>query len=95
MAGRVAMLDETGERRIFRVDKHPVPDDEIPEPLRKIQAVRFYRGDDETGSIEEYYWRGKVRLSREYKDAVHKLAVGIATRLNELAKSGARDGSQS
>jgi hypothetical protein len=61
MEKRIAKLDaEARQRRIFRVDKHSVPDHEVPIQLRSIQAVKFYREDDEQG-VNEYYWRGKVR----------------------------------
>jgi hypothetical protein len=85
MASRIAMLDaEDGQRRIFRVDKHSVPEHEIPETLRCIQAVRFYREDDETKRVDEYFWRGKVRRSDDYEKAVNDLARAICDRLDEL-----------
>ena len=71
------------DRRIFRVDKHPVPEDKIPDPLRNIQSVRFYREDRE-GRVDDYFWRGKVRRSREYDNALRELAGGIAQRLERL-----------
>jgi TIR domain len=85
MASRIAMLDaEDGQRRIFRVDKHNVPEDEIPETLRCIQAVRFYREDQETKRVDEYFWRGKVRRPDDYEKAVNDLARAICARLDEL-----------
>src|SRR5262245_55343294 len=85
MASRIAMLDaEDGQRPIFRVDKHSVPEHEIPETLRCIQAVRFYREDDETKRVDEYFWRGKVRRSDDYDRAVHDLARAICERLDKL-----------
>jgi TIR domain len=85
MASRVETLGATGgRRRIFRVDKHKVPEDDIPRALRRIQTVRFYSEDDETKRIDEYFWRGKVRCSREYEAAVRELALAICERLDEL-----------
>ena len=84
MEKRIAKLDaKARQRRIFRVDKHSVPDHEVPIQLRSIQAVKFYREDDEQG-VNEYYWRGKVRRKRDYENAVHDLAKAICKRLNEL-----------
>jgi TIR domain len=73
-----------GARRIFRVDKHKVPEDEIPETLRRIQAVRFYGEDPATRVQDEYFWRGKVRDSRAYDNAVRELTLAICNRLEEL-----------
>jgi TIR domain len=85
MASRVAKLDAaSGQRRIFRVDKNSVPEDDIPETLRRIQAVQFYSEGDEDDGIDEFYWRGKVRRTREYEDAVNRLAKAIRKRLKEL-----------
>jgi hypothetical protein len=85
MASRVAKLDAAaGQRRIFRVDKNSVPENDIPETLRRIQAVQFYSESDEEDSIDEFYWRGKVRRTREYEEAVNKLAKSIRKRLKEL-----------
>jgi TIR domain len=85
MRSRVGMLGTPAlERRIFRVDKHKVPEDKIPEPLRTIQSVQFYREDRYSESVDEYFWRGKVRFIDEYEDAVKKLADGLCKRLEEL-----------
>jgi hypothetical protein len=85
MASRVATLDAaSGQRRIFRVDKNSVPEGDIPETLRRIQAVQFYSEGDEDDGIDEFYWRGKVRRTREYEDAVNRLAKAIRKRLKEL-----------
>jgi TIR domain len=85
MARRIRTLDaQAGPRRIFRVDKHSVPDEQIPEPLRTIQSVRFYTKDDETKHDYEYFWRGVVRRKEEYMEAVNKLAVAIYDRLGQL-----------
>src|SRR5262249_54169120 len=75
---------KAGSRRIFRVDKHKVPDVDIPKALRVIQSVIFYGVDEETKRVEEYFWRGQVRRRREYFGAVHDLAVAICDRLDEL-----------
>ena len=81
---RAEMLDgRAWERRIFRVDKHRVPEDQIPEALRGIQAVRFYReGNDAT---YEFFWGGKVRLSKEFDKALLELTSAIGNRLEEVA----------
>jgi hypothetical protein len=85
IASRVEMLGaRNGQRRIFRVDKHKVPEHDIPEMLRRIQAVRFYSEDHETNGVDEYFWRGKVRRPCEYEDAVHELALAVGKRLVEL-----------
>jgi TIR domain len=74
----------TGERRIFRVDKHKVPENRIPIQLRTIQSVQFYREDRYGEDHYEFFWRGRVRNIDEYEDAVKKLAKGICKRLEEL-----------
>ena len=74
----------TPKGRIFRVDKHKVPEDKVPELLRTIQSVRFYREDRYSESIDEYFWRGKVRFIDEYEAAVKELAEGISKRLEDL-----------
>jgi hypothetical protein len=86
MRERVDMLGvPTGERRIFRVDKHKVPEDEIPETLQRTQAVRFYReAHDADGGVDEYFWGGKVRLSKEFDKAMLELTAAIGRRLEEL-----------
>jgi hypothetical protein len=76
-----------GKRRIFRVDKRKVPEQEIPpelQELREIQAVQFYREDLDAEKIDEFFWGGKVRLSDEYDNAIDRLASAIAKRLKEL-----------
>jgi hypothetical protein len=71
-------VDPPGELpRIFRVDKHKVREDKVPKLLRGIQSVRFYREDYATDSVDEYFWRGKVRFTREYEEAVHALGLAI------------------
>jgi len=85
MKSRTEMLGTpAGDRRIFRVDKHKVPEDQIPEALRPIQSVQFYREDRYAESVDEYFWRGKVRFIDEYEGAVNKLAKSICQRLEEL-----------
>jgi TIR domain len=85
MTSRIKMMDAlAGLRRIFRVDKHSVPDEQIPEALRAIQSVRFYAKDDETTRDYEYFWRGKIRRKEEYLQAVNQLANAICERLREL-----------
>jgi hypothetical protein len=72
------------EHRIFRVDKHKVPEHKLPEILRKIQTVQFYREDLDAKKIDEFFWGGKVRLTDEYDNAIDRLASAIAKRLQEL-----------
>ena len=85
MTSRVETLDARArERRIFRVDKHKVPENKVPISLRTIQSVQFYREDRYSDSVDEYFWRGKVRYIDEYEGAVKKLAQGICSRLEEL-----------
>jgi hypothetical protein len=73
-----------GERRIFRVDKHKVPEEQIPEALRRIQSVQFYREDPDAKCVDEFFWGGKVRLSKEYDKALLELTSAISNRLEEL-----------
>jgi MinD-like ATPase involved in chromosome partitioning or flagellar assembly len=79
-------VGDAWKSRIFRVDKHKVPENEVPEPLRGIESVRFYREDRYADSVDEYFWRGKVRFIDEYEDAVKSLAKAIYKRLKELGK---------
>jgi len=73
-----------GKRRIFRVDKHKVPETQIPEALRKIQAVQFYREDQDAKCVDEFFWGGKVRFSKEFDRALLELTSAIGERLEEL-----------
>jgi TIR domain len=73
-----------GMRRIFRVDKHKVPENEIPETLRSIQSVRFYREDHDAKCVDEFFWGGKVRLSKEFDKALLELTSAIGERLEDL-----------
>src|SRR5262245_60792152 len=79
MASRIAVLGEDANRRIFVIHKNRVPESEIPEMLRRIPAVRFYRKDDEPERVDEYFWRGKVRRSDDYDRAVHNWRRPSAT----------------
>jgi hypothetical protein len=85
MTARVEMFGApAGKGRIFRVDKHKVPENEIPEALRRIESVQFYREDPYADCVDDYFWRGKVRFIKEYEDAVKKLALSISKRLEAL-----------
>ena len=85
MTARIRVLGAPAkEHRIFRVDKHKVLDDEVPDPLRRIESVRFYREDRYADRVDDYFWRGKVVFNDEYEGAVKKLAVGISNRLDAL-----------
>jgi hypothetical protein len=85
MKSRLDMLGASaGQGRIFRADKHKIPDHEVPEPLRGIEAVLFYREDRYADNVDDYYWRGKVRYPDEYEGAVKRLSQGIYKRLKQL-----------
>ena len=85
MKSRIEKLGPpAGEQRIFRVDKHKVPENEIPDALRRIQSVRFYREDQDAKCVDEFFWGGKVRLSREFDKALLELTSAIGKRLEEL-----------
>ena len=85
MKSRVELLGEAaGAHRIFRVDKHKVPDIQVPDTLRRIQSVRFYREDYDAKCVDEFFWGGKVRLSREFDKALLELTSAICKRLEEL-----------
>jgi hypothetical protein len=83
MKSRVEMLGAPA-RRIFRVDRHMVPEGHVPDTLRGIQSVRFYREDKDAQCVDEFFWGGKVRFSREYDRAVRELSMAIQTRLDDL-----------
>ena len=89
MKSRTSKLDAQ-PRRIFRVDRTPIPEALVPEPLRRIQSVRFYREDYETERVEEFFYRGKVVLQEEYLEAVHMLALGIGKELEKLGIARSR-----
>jgi TIR domain len=85
MRGRADNLGlPTGERRIFRVDKHKVPENQIPEALQGIEAVKFFREHEDAKYVDEFFWGGKVRLSKEFDKALLELTSAIANRLEEL-----------
>jgi hypothetical protein len=70
--------------RIFRVDKHSVPDDSMFADLRDIQAIRFYEYDKELQQDQEFYAWGRVVERKKYFDAVDKLAFAVSKQLNQL-----------
>lgn len=85
MKERVDKLSASaGERRIFRIDKHKVPEGPIPDALRRIQSVQFYREDQDAKCVDEFFWGGKVRLSKEFDKALLELTSAICNRLEEL-----------
>ena len=84
MVSRVMRLDaQARKRRIFRVDKHHVPEHLVPKQLQTIHPVKFYE-ENESDGITEYYWRGKVRRNREYENAVYELARAIYKTVESL-----------
>jgi hypothetical protein len=84
MTSRIMNFDaQARKRRIFRVDKHHVPEHQVPIQLQAIQAVKFYE-ENESDGICEYYWRGKVRRIREYEEAIYELAQAICKRLDDI-----------
>jgi hypothetical protein len=84
MASRMESETNQTIRRMLRVDRHRVKDDLIPEPLRSVQAVRFYQEDAETNQEDEFYWRGQVCRYDEYVGAVRALARSIYNQLEML-----------
>jgi len=88
MRERVDMLGvPAGARRIFRVDKHKVPDDLVPEMLQGIHTVQFYREAPDAKCADEFFWGGKVRLSKEFDEALLELTKAIGNRLEELLET--------
>jgi hypothetical protein len=81
------LSEHVRSRRIFRIDKQRVPPAELPEPLRAIQAIKFYMEDKETGYEQEFYWRGQVKRRSDYLAAIRSVAVSIHRRLGELGVS--------
>jgi hypothetical protein len=73
-----------GEHRIFRVDKHKVPEDQVPEALRRVQAVQFFREDNDAKCVDEFFWGGKVRFSKEFDRALLELTSAMGKRLEQL-----------
>lgn len=82
MAARA--VPDGSPKRMLRIDKHRVEDRWIPEPLRGVQAIRFYQEDAETKEEDEFFWRGRVCLYDEYISAVRRLARAIYDRLEQL-----------
>jgi hypothetical protein len=78
IVSRTAKLDPK-PHRLFRVDRTPVPEELVPEPLRRIVPLRFYR--HKTGRVDEFFQRGKVVRQNEYFQAVHGLALAIRKQL--------------
>jgi len=78
------LSEEERRRRIFRVDKHGVSEDELPESLRNLHVAQFYEEDPDSGEEREFYWRGRVQQSRLFNAAIRKLAVNIYNRICEL-----------
>ena len=77
--------DAERRRRIFRIDKHKVNEAELPEVLRHVQAINLYKQDPaDPGFGQEFYYRGKLKYKALYIDAIDKLAVAIAKRVQEL-----------
>jgi TIR domain len=88
MKERVDMLGApAGHRRIFRVDKHKVPEHRVPETLQRIQSVQFYREDHDAQKFDEFFWGGKVRYSKEFDNALLQLTSAIGNRLEELLET--------
>jgi TIR domain len=73
------------QKRIFRVDKHEVANDLLPDDLKDVFSIPFYAKDRETGQVVEFYWNGKLDKRSYWKIAVQKLANDIFVRLNELS----------
>ena len=70
--------------RIFRADKNRVPDEQINEALKGIQAVRFFELDRNSDREVEFYYGGQFQDEAKYCAAVHELAVAISRRLEAL-----------
>ncbi len=85
-----AMPDHKGQRRIFRVDKQEVAENELPTALRHVNSVRFYEKDPERGYTREFYRRGQIVRKKPYEDAILQLAHQIHTRLRELRQGRIR-----
>ena len=96
MAARVLSDSNDSPRRMLRIDKHRVDERLIPEPLRIVQAIRFYQEDAETKEEDEFFWRGRVCLYDEYIYAVRRLARAIYERLEQLGglSEAKRDGAK-
>jgi hypothetical protein len=85
---RLRTLPNAGQRnRIFRVEKQAISDNELPEPLKAVHAVRFWEKDRETGSESPYYFRGVLKRPTPYTAAIHGLALSIMKSLEELRQT--------
>ncbi|HTR10552.1 MAG TPA: toll/interleukin-1 receptor domain-containing protein [Paraburkholderia sp.] len=85
---RLRGLPHTGRsNRIFRLEKQPLADNELPELLQTVHAVRFWEKDRETGSESPYYVRGVLKRPTPYAAAIHGLAVSIMKSLEELRQT--------
>ena len=60
-----------------------MPEDQVPETLRRIQSVQFYREDHDAKCVDEFFWGGKVRLSTNIDKALLELTSAIGKRLEE------------
>ena len=84
---RLDRLPETEQvRRIFRVDKHIVPVDKIPERLREVKAAEFFL-KDEKGRDETLYSPGRspaIIDKKKYDEAIRDLAYAIYARLQKI-----------
>jgi len=84
-AQRLRSLPNAGRsNRIFRVEKQPLSDNELPESLQTIHAVRFWETDRETGGEIPYYVRGVLKRPTPYTAAIHGLAIAIMKSLEGL-----------
>jgi len=70
---------------IFRVDKHAVANDLLPEELRKTRnmPVPFYTRD-ESGNVIDFYRLGRPVRQRALDEAIKKLADQISLRLKQI-----------
>lgn len=85
---RLRNLPQAGQNnRIFRLEKQPVADDELPEWLQAVHAVRFWERDRETGGESSYYVRGVLKRPTPYAAAIHGLAVSIMKSLEGLRQT--------
>jgi hypothetical protein len=84
IVSRAKMLGWPERPIILRIDKHRLPENQVPEPLRRIQSVQFYREDHGDKTVDEFFWGGKVRLSKEFDKALLALTSAISHRIQEL-----------
>jgi hypothetical protein len=71
-------------KRIFRVDKMEVANDLLPDHLRNVYSIPFYRKDPESGEVAEFYSRGRPAKRAPWQPAIRRLANDIVARLHEL-----------